>query len=171
MYHSHSYTDPDTGELIDVMIADPDDRADYRNGRDHRGHGGAGFGGHHRPPWQHQGVPGGHGAPGGHGVPGGRGMPDRVIVRHPVPTVPVPGQHTGDTITIPKSAVTAIIPALGQVWASFLGLPEAPHAIGNDVIDRNNAALHRDALATHAQNQTRILALTDLASRALRLML
>lgn len=171
MYHSHTYTDPETGELVDVMIADPDDGPEYRNARDGRDHRGGGAGGlpGRRPPWRP------------HGLPGSR--PDRVFVRHPQPRpesgpiaprpapVPVPAPMPGDVIAIPKSAIAELIPALGQVWASFLGLPEAPHAIGDDVVDRNNATMHRAALATHTQNQTRILALTDLASRALRLVL
>ena len=70
---------------------------------------------------------------------------------------------------IKKDALAEIIPSLGQVWASFLGRPELPKAVGNDTIDRDNAALHRDALAHHQQNQTRILALTDLAARAVKL--
>jgi hypothetical protein len=53
----------------------------------------------------------------------------------------------------------------------FLVRPEAPQAVGDDVIDRDNAAMHRDALAQHQQNMTRALALTKLAARAVRLLL
>ena len=44
-----------------------------------------------------------------------------------------------------------------------------PAMIGDDIIDRTNSTLHRDALAMHQQNQTRILALTELAARAAKL--
>ena len=72
-------------------------------------------------------------------------------------------------VVIEKRAIAEMVPAVGQLWASFLGRPEMPEATGNDIIDRNNAAMHRDSLAMHQQSQTRILALTDLASRVIKL--
>jgi hypothetical protein len=77
----------------------------------------------------------------------------------------VPVRTGDDELVVSKGAIAELIPAIGQVWASFLGLPEQPKATGSDVIDRNNAAMHRDALARHQQSQTRILALTMVAER------
>ena len=73
-----------------------------------------------------------------------------------------------DHIAIRKSALLELIPSVGKVWASFLGIPDSPQATGDDVTDRNNASDHREALARHTQNQTRILALTDLAAKAVK---
>ena len=177
MYYSHSFEDPATGQVIDVMV--DGDEPEQRNAgpRDHRGgdpraHGSA-------PPWRHPGHPGVtfHPRP-PHGQQQGTGIPSRVIVRgegtQPGRTVPAHPADSGDYFVIRKDAIaeaiTFIGPAIGQVWASFLGQPEPPQAVGDDVIDRDNAAMHRDALAKHQQNLTRILALTDLAARAARLL-
>jgi hypothetical protein len=93
-------------------------------------------------------------------------VPQRILIRHPSsPAVPIRGEY----VTIKKSAIAEIIPGLGRLWAAFLGMPQAPLAVGEDKTDRDNAAMHREALARHQQNQTRILALTDLASRAVKL--
>lgn len=167
LYHSHSYQDPDTGEIIDVIV---DDEPEYRNaGRDHR----ADVPRSTAPP-RHPGHPGNPASPPRHGS---TGIPARVIVRNPGPPArPLPGQgpagyDAGEYLAIKKSALADVIPAVGLVWASFLGRPAMPQAVGDDVIDRDNAALHRDALAKHQQNLTRIEALTDLAARAARLLL
>lgn len=162
MDYSHTYRDPDTGQLIDVMIEHDDDGdgGDYRNARDHRGGS--------RPPSSGS-VLGGAPRP---RRPGGQ----RPVVR-PRPTRPMPPHaglpgpiaETDEYYSIRKSAIAELVPAAGQLWASFLARPDAPQATGNDLIDRDNAAMHRDALALHQQNQTRILALTDLASRLVKL--
>ena len=101
------------------------------------------------------------------------------MVVRPRPTRPVSPQRPdvamtyddGEFFAIKKSVLAELIPAAGQVWASLLAPPEPPQAIGNHVIDRDNAAMHRQALAMHGQNQTRILALTNLAARAAKLFL
>jgi len=73
--------------------------------------------------------------------------------------------------SLKKSALVEMVPLAGQVWASFLGRPQMPAAVGDDIADRENAALHRDALARHQQMQHRIVALSDLAARALDMVL
>jgi hypothetical protein len=95
-------------------------------------------------------------------------VPPRVPARPTTPARPIGFEH-GEYLTIKKSAIAEILPSLGHLWAAFLGMPQAPQAVGEDKTDRDNAAMHRDALARHQQNQTRILALTDLASRAVKL--
>lgn len=158
MQYSHSYQDPHTGDIVDVMVDD-----EYRNGpRDHRGGGGRTI--LHRPRREFTPPP----AQGGIVPPRIRERGE-VVRHHGSAPQPHPGQ-TGDYLAIPKAALVEIIPTLGQVWASFLGRPDMPQAVGDDVIDRDNAAMHRDALAMHQQNQTRIQALTDLAARAVRLL-
>lgn len=84
---------------------------------------------------------------------------------------PVVVAQTPDRISIRKDAVIELLPMVGQVWAAFLGMPDAPAIENDDRIDRENAAAHRQALAQHQQNQTRILALTNLATRAANLMI
>ena len=81
------------------------------------------------------------------------------------------GYDAGEYFAIKKSALAEIIPAVGQIWASVLVPPEAPKAIGDDIVDRDNASMHRQALAKHDQNQTRILALTNLVARAAKVFL
>jgi hypothetical protein len=95
-------------------------------------------------------------------------VPQRIVVTSTRPAWPV-GFERGNYLAIKKSAIVEILPSLGHLWAAFLGMPQAPQAVGEDKIDRDNAAMHREALARHQQNQTRILALTDLASRAVKL--
>jgi hypothetical protein len=159
MSDSQYFENPETGEVFE-LITEPE----YRNaGRDHRGSGSRPgirpLG--HRPPPNMGGI-----------RPRSSDRPD--IVRHSgdggrsVPTRP---SQSGEYVTIRKSALAEIIPSIGQVWASFLVRPETPQAVGDDVIDRDNAAMHRDALAQHQQNMTRALALTKLAARAVRLLL
>ncbi len=104
--------------------------------------------------------------------PGSRpgGIVGRPVVVRPHPTA----DHAmmtdgGDYLSIKKSAIAQLIPIGGQIWASFLARPAPPLAVGNDIVDRDNATLHRDALAMHQQNQTRLLALSDLASRLVKL--
>ncbi len=162
MEYSHSYIDPETGNLVDVMVDGND--ADYRNAgpRDHRGG--------NRPPSSTS-MPN---RPGPRPHRPGGSRPTRPRPTRPRPTRPYPDHansitDSGEYVTIPKSLIAELIPATGQVWASFLGLPDAPQATGNDVIDRDNATMHRDALAMHQQNQTRILSLSNLASRLVKL--
>jgi hypothetical protein len=176
MFYSHSYEDPETGQLVDVMV---DDGADeYRNAsvRDHRAQGASPAPRPYMPPPRH---PAQSTRPPG-GMFGGIVPPRQVVVRDPGlpqtvpqrppvrPTRPIGFEH-GEYLTIKKSAIGEILPSLGHLWAAFLGIPQAPQAVGEDKTDRDNAALHRDALARHQQNQVRILALTDLASRAVKL--
>jgi hypothetical protein len=178
MYYSHSYEDPDTGQLVDVMVEDGYD--EYRNAvRDHRSQGsGIPAARPYMPPPR---MPGQATRPPG-GMFGGIVPPRQVVVRDPGPPQIVPprpparptsarpiGFEHGEYLTIKKSAIAEILPSLGHLWAAFLGMPQAPQAVGEDKTDRDNAAMHRDALARHQQNQTRILALTDLASRAVKL--
>ena len=161
MSDSQYFENPETGEVFE-LITEPD----YRNAgnRDHRGSGSRPairrIG--HRPPPNMGGI-----------RPRSSDRPD--IVRHSgddARPLPAPrGQSSGEYVTIRKSALAEIIPRIGQVWASFLVRPEPPQAVGDDIIDRDNAAMHRDALAQHQQNQTRALALTQLAARAVRLLL
>jgi hypothetical protein len=179
--YSHSYEDPDTGQLVDVMVSENDEprnvrvgfrdlmrqrQRDNRDRRDHRSRPRTGGGGTRvvvRPSGGHPLAPVGPTGPMGpqYGHIGPYGY-----------VGPASGSGVsvhGDFVTVKKSALTELIPAVGKVWASFLGRPEPPTAVGDDVVDRDNAAAHRDALARHQQNQTRILALSDLAERALKL--
>ena len=85
------------------------------------------------------------------------------------PTGPV--HDHGDYVAIKKDVVAELVPIIGKAYASFLARPEPPSATGDNIVDRDNASMHRDALALHQQNQTRILALTDLVARAAKLFL
>ena len=166
------YEHPTTGDLWDaddveeVEVVDASDIVEQRNAtpRDHRGSGlGRVLLAHRRS--------------------GDRQRPDRrpggrpLIMRDRGDRRPRPRpgpdrddiEDQGDFIAVRKGAVAELIPVAGQLWASFLGRPEAPQAVGDDIVDRNNASMHREALALHQQNQTRILALTDLAARAVKL--
>jgi hypothetical protein len=149
--YSHSYYDPETGEYVDVVVPEG-----VRNARTRAV----------ARPTPRRGRP----------VRSPRG-PSRAETRTPVYRSPiqrspvmVPQPGSGQLV-IDKAAMTELIPVIGKVWASFLGRPNPPKATGDDVIDRDNAALHRDALAQHHQNQTRILALTDLAQRAIKMVI
>jgi len=169
MIYSHSYEDPETGELIDVMLDEGSDH--YRNAgpRERRAD-------RRRSPGRPRPRP-----YSGHPHDSGRRLQPRgraLVVREPRPTrqpmmAPPPGMspQSGEYFAIKKSTLAELAPAVGQICASFLGRPEAPRAVGDAVIDRDNAAMHRDALAAHQQNQTRILALSDLAARAAKLFL
>jgi len=170
MLYSHSYIDPETGESVDVMIDDSEAEA-YRNAgpREHRGTG--------RPS---RGPFGGHQHGGGltRPAPRPRDPANTTVIARPRPPVvarPTIGQSMahddGEYFAIKKSAIAELLPAVGQIWASFLAPPAPPAAVGNDIVDRDNAAMHRQALAMHDQNQTRILALTNLAARAAKLFL
>lgn len=81
------------------------------------------------------------------------------------------GYDAGEFFAIRKTVLADLLSAAGPIWASFLMAPEPPKAVGDDVVDRDNASMHRQALAQHDQNQTRILALTDLAARVAKLFL
>jgi hypothetical protein len=182
MHYSHSYEDPETGQLVDVMVDDGDE---YRNAtlrerpgapRDHRSQVTSSGGRRFTPPPRHSSArpPG----PLGGGLYGSGPLVGRDYGQHSLPPQRPPVVHApaqpvgfehGQYIAIKKSALAEIIPSVGHLWAAFLGMPAAPQAVGEDKVDRDNAALHRDALAKHQQNQTRILALTDLASRAVKL--
>lgn len=83
------------------------------------------------------------------------------------PARPKRGEH----FSLKKSAMIEMVPLAGQVWASFLGRPGTPPATGDNLTDHGNASLHRDALARHQQMQHRIVALSELASRALEMVL
>lgn len=144
LYYSHSYVNPD-GQLVDVMVADADPVRNAARRTD-------------APPsvsavGQIRPRTGPYYAY-GH-------MPPQIFARPPAqPAHPGPGY-----LSVRKADLLELVPAIGQIWASVLRLPDKPQATGDDVIDRNNAALHREALAHHQQSQTRILALTDLAYR------
>ena len=105
------------------------------------------------------------------------GHPGLIVRPPPAPPIrpaPQPAPQTtpevgDDFVAIKKSAVAELLASVGPLWASVLARPQAPQAVGDDIIDRDNATMHRDALALHQQNQTRILALTDLAARAVKL--
>ena len=163
--YSHDYEDPETGELVEVVVRDDDD--DELEIRNARGRGPIG----RRVPASR--VPARYQRPRVERYPAPRRrprVPVRVERRTPVvvrerPSVARDGQY----FSIKKSAIGELIPAAGKVWASFLGTPVGPQATGNDIVDRDNATVHRDALAKHQQNQVRILALTELASRAFNL--
>ena len=174
MPHDHDpyYDDPDDGydEYPEVEENIP---VIFRNARrDHRGRA-PGRGG---PPARRP-RPGGFNRP----APRPRWPQSPMVVRDPGPRRPyrpVPGHGPapdtmmqGEYLSIKKSTLAELVPAAGQLWASFLARPEMPQASGNDIIDRDNASMHREALAMHQQNQTRILALTDLAARVAKLIL
>ena len=126
MIYSHSYEDPDTGELVDVMV-DEDGGEAYRNARprEHRGNSGRrppGFGRGPRNPFGHQ-----HG--GGNIRPAPRPRdPGQTMIVRPRPTRPVSPQRPdvamtyddGEFFAIKKSVLAELIPAAGQVWASLL---------------------------------------------------
>lgn len=86
----------------------------------------------------------------------------------PVQPAPAP-RDDAEYLTIRKSAFAELLPSFGKAWAAFLARPAAPAAVGDDIVDRDNATMHRDALAMHQQNQTRILSITDLVARAVKL--
>lgn len=100
-----------------------------------------------------------------------RPRPQHVVEPAPAQPVQTPAAPPSgaDYLTIKKSSVTDLVSLAGKAWASFLIRPDMPETIGDDIIDRTNATLHRDALAMHQQNQTRIAVLTDLATRAVKL--
>jgi hypothetical protein len=163
---SHTYRNPDTGELVDVMVPDDDgDASEYRNAgaRDHRSRSGSSRltrsgSSRSRSTTRRSGGSGGNRVEiqrrgGGGIVDDGGGLT----------------RYDGDYLAIRKSALADLIPTIGELWASFLGLPDAPQVVGDDVTDRTNAGLHREALARHQQSQARILAVTNLASRAIHL--
>ena len=154
MKYSHTYRDPATGNLVDVLLDDGTTEEEVETEEEYRNAS--------RPPTSGS-LP---------GTPRPR-QPNRPVLRprprRPVPVQAEPVTQSSAHVVIEKQALAEMVPAVGQLWASFLGRPEKPDAIGNDIIDRNNAAMHRDALAMHQQNQTRILALTDLASRVIKL--
>jgi hypothetical protein len=155
-------------EYIDIHDDEYDDGEEYRNAgpRDHRGGSrDGGLFGLRRPR-----------RPGRRPRP----RPRPPVIRPREPRGPVrprppivhpsgPIADHGGYLTISKDALAEFVPAIGKVYASFLQRPEGPVATGNDTVDRDNATMHRDALAQHSQSQTRILALSELAGRALKL--
>lgn len=159
MEYSHSYLDPETDEIIHVMI-EPD--SEHRNAPP-RARG--------APPRADQ-IPGRHHGAGHHQGPGFPNRPQggRIIRRGPAP-YPIGPTRSSEYLTVRKSAIAELLPIAGKLWASFLTPPDPPQAVGDDIVDRDNASMHRQALSTHQQNQTRILALTDLAHRAVTLFL
>jgi len=84
---------------------------------------------------------------------------------------PTSAQQSADHISIRKDDMVSLIGMGGELLAAFYGRPAMPQVVGDDVTDRTNAALHRDALALHDQNRDRIRALTGLAERAAKMML
>lgn len=169
MPYSHTYFDREIGDYVDVHDDDEHD-VDYRNA-------GPNFLPHRRGRGFRRLISRRGERPGNIAI---RPRPDNpprlpgrrpVVVREPevaeplVPSAPDLDGH----IVVNKTALANLVPAAGQVWASFLIPPDAPKATGDDIVDRDNAAMHRQALAAHQQNQTRILALTDLAARAVKL--
>ncbi len=158
MKHSQYYENPDTGAVVEVSVQEVEAP---RNARPKDDHGRQRDRQRWRPSDMHQ-----RERP-------GRREPSFVPVQVGTQpqTAPVAQANIGDDyVSIRKGALVEIIPIVGQVYASFLGLPALPTATGDHLVDRDNAALHRDALARHHQNQTRILALSDLAARAVSLM-
>lgn len=164
---SHSFRDATTGELYDVYHAP---ETELRNGpRDHRSNRPPSSGGI---PTRAVSAPRPRGS-GGYYANAFRPRTGGLVPHHGNPAVSM-AQATapaGEFLAIKKSALVDLLPAAGALWASVLSPPDRPAAIGNDVVDRDNASLHREALALHQQNQTRILALTDLAARAARIIL
>lgn len=143
LYYSHSYVNPETGQLVDVMV----DEDPTRNARRHV----------EAPP-----------SVSAVSRPGAGGFYARPMMPHfPRPPVQVaqPVQTGPAYLSVRKADLLELVPAIGAIWASVLVLPDAPVATGDDVIDRNNATMHREALARHQQSQTRILALTELGRR------
>ena len=160
---AYTYEDPETGDLIDVIDADDDDDDDddeLRNARPRR----------RSPRSRGRGRSRGrrYSRPSRRYTPPRRSQaPARTESR--APAVVREQAPKGEYFSVKKGAIAEIMPAVGKVWASFLGTPNMPRATGNDIADRDNASAHRDSLAKHQQNQTRILALTELAGRALTL--
>ena len=168
LIYRNSYEDPDTGEVIDVMTTDDyddddyDDEADdFRNARRLSRRRGPPRRRSKRPlrPYR-PGYPSYYPPPRPPAYGGGR--PTVIAPPKPVTTSP-------DHVSIRKSALVELVPAVGKVWASFLGIPDAPRATGDDIVDRDNAADHRESLARHSQSQVRILALSDLAAKAFKI--
>jgi hypothetical protein len=164
LVHSHTYEDPVTGRLVDVLMPD-DDAGYYRNAQvnDHR-----------RPP-HHGGSSPGVVPPRTRSVPpsAGHAMPVAsrpVVVRSPGARPVVHAYPQQEPLgTINATTIAKLAPIVGQLCAAFLGRPNPPEIVGSDRIDRENAALHRDALAAHQQNQARILALSDLVGRGIEI--
>ena len=80
------------------------------------------------------------------------------------------GQPDPGVLAIKKSALLDLIPVGGAAWACMLERPDKPVVVGNDVIDHENAAMHRDALAAHQQNMMRIRVISELAARAIKVL-
>lgn len=80
-------------------------------------------------------------------------------------------QANGEFVSVRKEAIAGLIPLAGEFAASYLGRPAMPQPSGDPNIDFANAALHRDALALHGQNRDRIRVLSNLAERAVKLMM
>jgi len=149
--YSHSYHDPETGQLVDVLIQE-DDAAHYRNAAERSGS---------RIAVPRRGVP----------TPRSRGQGDRQSTRAIVVRQPDAAPVSDDYFRLKKDAIVEIVPLVGKVWSSFLGRPDMPTPTGDHIVDRENAALHRDALAQHQQAQHRIEALSQIAGRALDMLL
>lgn len=158
---SHSYEDPNTGEPVDVMVDDGEDdddddgdeAAEHRNARPARGK------------RRRRGRPGRRGSPRPRPRPGSPRPRPRLggIVTRPRRPEPADDGY----FRLKKEALIEVIPLAGKLWSSFLGQPDMPPPTGDDITDRGNAALHRDALAKHQQAQHRIEALSEIAARAL----
>lgn len=164
LIYQHSYEDPDTGEVIDVVEDDGDDDDDGDDVRNARR-----LNRRRRPP-RRRSRPGRPTGGNRSYYPPPRPLPPpvyagkpQVIARPPVVTT------SPEHVSIRKSALLELIPAAGKVWASFLGLPDAPRATGDNIVDRDNAAEHRESLAQHSQSQVRILALSELAAKAIKI--
>jgi len=150
-HFSHTIYDPVTGEEIDVYVEDSSEAV--RNGPGGR----TSMAGLARPR-----------SP-GFGRPAPRGPVTRPDTGHrPVTVHPT---ESGEFVSVRKSDVVGLIPLGGELWAASLGRPDMPQATGDDVTDRTNAAMHRDALALHDQNRDRIRALAGLVERAAMLLL
>lgn len=168
MRYSHSYIDKETGNVIDVYDDDHEPIDPYRNAGPEVRRRGRGF----REVIEHAqvGIPRPRPRP-GHRPPRSPGQ--QPIVREPYDRpMPVPRPPVQDGgFSIDKSIVADVVPTVGKVWASFLLPPDMPPATGDDIADRDNASMHRQALTEHQQNQTRILALTELAGRVIKMVL
>jgi len=157
--YSHTFVDPDTGQVVDVLVDDDDDG--YRNAgpRDHRQNmGGRGW----LPPRPTVAMQPRPAQPPARPV-----YSSPVVVRHPMQSPAA--QPSGEYLSIRKAAVAEIIPTAGMLWAAFLGMPGRPIATGDNKIDHDNQTMHAEALARHHQSQERIKAVSDLAGRMIKL--
>lgn len=166
-HHRDSYEDPDTGEnVVEFEDAETGDILEFRNAtRDHRTN------------RQESSTT----APRTAGSNRTRavltrthrgGVPSKS--RYTNPRQPQPSgtvNTSGEYLAIKKDVIGDLLPMAGKIWAALLGQPGRPEYTGDPRSDFTNAALHREALAQHEQSQLRIMTVSDVAGRVLKLLM